>query len=71
MVLKVGIRKQVDIEHDVQYNVGKFLVMYFDSRNANLAREMTLGGKTSPSRINILDMSFVTTYQMRLTFKPK
>ena len=30
-------------EYDVQFNVSKSLIMYFDSRNANLAREMTLG----------------------------
>ena len=32
-------------DHDVQYNAGKSLVVYFDSRNANLAREMALIGK--------------------------
>ena len=30
-------------EYDVQVNASKSLIMYFDSRNANLAREMTLG----------------------------
>ena len=32
-------------DHDVQYNAGKSLVVYFDSRNANLAREVALIGK--------------------------
>ena len=32
-------------EHNVQYDAGKSVVMYFDSRNANLAREMTLRRK--------------------------
>ena len=40
--------------HDVQYNAGKSLVMYFDSRNANLVREMTLGGKK---------LNFATSYK--------
>ena len=41
-------------EHDVQYNAGKSLVMYFDCRNANLARETTLGGKK---------LNFATSYK--------
>ena len=30
-------------EYDVQFNASKSLIMYFDSRNANFAREITLG----------------------------
>ena len=30
-------------EYDVQFNASKSLIMYFDSRNTNVAREMTLG----------------------------
>ena len=30
-------------EYDVQFNASKSLIMYFDSRNVNFAREMTLG----------------------------
>ena len=30
-------------EYDVQFNASKSLIMYFNSRNANFAREMTLG----------------------------
>ena len=46
-----GLQTLLDIcytygwEHDVQYNAGKSLVIYFDCRNTNLASEITLGGK--------------------------
>ena len=54
-----GLQTLLDIcytygcEHNIQYNAGKSLVMYYDSRNANLVREMTLGKK----------LNFATSYK--------
>ena len=45
-----GLQTLLDIyytygcEHDIQYNVGKFFFMYVESRNINIAREITLEG---------------------------
>ena len=54
-----GLQALLDIcytygcEHEIQYNAGKSQVLYFDSRNANLAREITLGEKK---------LNFATSY---------
>ena len=62
----------MNCEHDVQYDARKSLVMYFDSRNANLAREMTLGVKKLNFATSCKYVGYVicNDLSLRLKFKP-